>query len=87
MTVNLLRNTFNLLTNLEEIKLNHLAKYLKLLITKTQKRRVGQARGPARSDRQRPEPGPSAIGLRARAGLATSTGMYWVIIMGNNVLN
>ena len=36
--------TFNLHTNLEEIKLNHLAKYLNLLITKTQKRRVGQTR-------------------------------------------
>ena len=40
-----------------EMKLNNLAKYLKLLITKTQKRRIGQARGP--SDRLRPEPGPA----------------------------
>ena len=40
------------------MKRNDLAKYLKLLITKTQKRRVSQAR-PARPDRLRLEPGPT----------------------------
>ena len=64
------------------MKRNNLAKYLKLLVTKTQKRRVGQARpdnqgpSPPRPDRLRPEPGPTRqTEARARSGFELGPGL------------